>query len=118
LTKKEKTGFFLLCGKQAKINALIFLIFYCTSTILSAAGWGLPAVSAKSKWKIMAFHLPQISPVTAYSLTDYYPAGNILATFPVRSSPPQLFQKRDAMRLPACLLMSLTTKRIITRSTS
>jgi hypothetical protein len=28
LTKKVKTGFFLLCGKQAKINALIFLIFY------------------------------------------------------------------------------------------
>jgi hypothetical protein len=27
LTKKEKTGFFLLCGKQAKINTLIFLIF-------------------------------------------------------------------------------------------
>jgi hypothetical protein len=29
LAKKEKTEFFLLCGKQAKINALIFLIFYC-----------------------------------------------------------------------------------------
>ncbi|WP_238712112.1 hypothetical protein [Tenebrionibacter intestinalis] len=28
LTKKEKTGFFLLRGKQAKINALIFVIFY------------------------------------------------------------------------------------------
>jgi hypothetical protein len=27
LAKKEKTVFFLLCGKQAKINALIFLIF-------------------------------------------------------------------------------------------
>jgi hypothetical protein len=38
MTKKEKTGFFLLCSKQAKINALIFLIFYCTSSILSATG--------------------------------------------------------------------------------
>jgi len=28
LTKKEKTWFFLLCGKQLKINELIFLIFY------------------------------------------------------------------------------------------
>jgi hypothetical protein len=28
LTKKEKTGFFLLCGKQVKINVLIFRIFF------------------------------------------------------------------------------------------
>ncbi|MBK4716010.1 hypothetical protein JJB97_11885 [Enterobacterales bacterium BIT-L3] len=46
LTKKEKTGFFLLCGKQAKINVLIFRIFSCVSSILSATGWGLSAVSA------------------------------------------------------------------------
>jgi hypothetical protein len=26
---KEKTGFFLFCGKQAKINALIFLFLLC-----------------------------------------------------------------------------------------
>jgi hypothetical protein len=45
LTKKEKTGFFLLRGKQAKINALISPIFYCVSSILSATGWGLSAVS-------------------------------------------------------------------------
>jgi hypothetical protein len=45
LTKKEKTGFFLLCSKQAKINALIFLVFYCNSSILTATGWGLSAVS-------------------------------------------------------------------------
>jgi hypothetical protein len=48
LTKKEKTVFFLLCGKQAKIDALIFLIFYCVSSILSATGWGLSAVSGQN----------------------------------------------------------------------
>jgi hypothetical protein len=29
LAKKEKMVFFLLCGKQAKINALIFLFLLC-----------------------------------------------------------------------------------------
>ncbi|MBK4716085.1 MULTISPECIES: hypothetical protein [Tenebrionibacter/Tenebrionicola group] len=47
--KEGKTGFFLLCGKQAKINALILLIFYCVSSILSASGWGLSAASAPLK---------------------------------------------------------------------
>jgi hypothetical protein len=46
LTKKEKTGgFFLFCGKQMKTNALVLLIFYCISSILSTTGWGLSAVS-------------------------------------------------------------------------
>jgi ABC-type proline/glycine betaine transport system permease subunit len=49
LTKKEKAGFFLLRGNQAKINALIFLIFYCISSILSATGWGLSEVSKAAK---------------------------------------------------------------------
>ncbi|MBV4412005.1 hypothetical protein J0B02_04020 [Enterobacteriaceae bacterium YMB-R22] len=59
MTKKEKTGFFLLCGKQAKINALIFLIFYCTSSFLSATGWGLPAVSANLLFAGWLFYFGQ-----------------------------------------------------------
>jgi hypothetical protein len=38
LTKKEKTIFFFVCGKQVKVNPLIFLVFYCVSSILSATG--------------------------------------------------------------------------------
>jgi hypothetical protein len=56
--KREKTVFFLFCGKQAKINALIFL-FYCVSSILSVKGWGLPAVLA---WHdAMLFYCGQVT---------------------------------------------------------
>ncbi|MBK4715168.1 MULTISPECIES: hypothetical protein [Tenebrionibacter/Tenebrionicola group] len=58
LAKKGKTVFFLFCGKQAKINALIFL-FYCVSSILSVKGWGLPAVLA---WHdAMLFYCGQVT---------------------------------------------------------
>ncbi|MBV4413161.1 hypothetical protein J0B02_10095 [Enterobacteriaceae bacterium YMB-R22] len=55
MAKKEKTEFFLLCSKQAKINALIFPIFYCVSSILPATGWFVSSLSAAnggaSQWQ-------------------------------------------------------------------
>jgi len=44
LTKKEKTWFFLLCGKQAKINGLIFLVIYSVRSLRNAFASGLSSV--------------------------------------------------------------------------
>jgi hypothetical protein len=69
LTKKEKTAFFLLCSKQAKINTLIFLIFYCISSILTATGWGLSAVSGPVMGLNMAWLI--CSTMNSYSQTGF-----------------------------------------------
>ncbi|MCT4704561.1 hypothetical protein MUA03_01375 [Enterobacteriaceae bacterium H16N7] len=40
LTKKEKAWFFLLCGKQAKINELIFLVIYSVRSLRNSFAVG------------------------------------------------------------------------------
>jgi hypothetical protein len=81
LTKKENTGVSLLRGdKQAKINSLIFLIFYCISSILSATGWGLSAVSLRHSRRFFCCACKALLPAAPYicifaeRFGDYDPA--------------------------------------------
>jgi len=52
LTKKEKAWFFLLCGQQAKINELIFLVIYSVRSWGNSFALGLSSVSGQQSWPL------------------------------------------------------------------